>query len=119
MSIMTHRSRKYQKSETKELAGQKVITDKDAAEDYVYVNTAGDAKHYFPEKLDEDSAVVMVKKNHTISFAPVRKEETVQESLESSENTGSVQESPKVVKIPVLFRNLPKVMRIQILKRKF
>ena len=87
--------KKISKSETKELAGQKVITDKDAAEDYVYVNTAGDAKHYFPEKLDEDSAVVMVKKNHTISFAPVRKEETVQESLESSENTGSVQESPE------------------------
>ena len=78
--------KKISKSETKELAGQKVIADKDAEGNYAYVNTAGDAKHYFPENLDEDSAVVMVKKSHAISFAPVRKEESAQETLEKTEN---------------------------------
>ena len=52
--------------------------DKDVVGEYAYVNTAGDAKHYFPETLDEDSAVVLTKKNHVISFAPVRKNESVQ-----------------------------------------
>ncbi|MCI9126489.1 MAG: RHS repeat protein, partial [Eubacterium sp.] len=49
------------------------------------MNTAGDAKHYFPEILDEDSAVILTKKNHVISFAPVRKE-MAQETLENIEN---------------------------------
>ena len=62
--------KKISKSEEKELKEQKVTKDKDTAGDYAYVNTAGDAKHYFPENLDEDSAVVMTKKNHVISFAP-------------------------------------------------
>lgn len=62
--------KKISKSEIKNLAGQKVTGDKDEAGDYAYVNTAGDAKHYFPETLDEDKAVVMTKKNHVISFAP-------------------------------------------------
>ncbi len=84
--------KKISKSETKELAGQKVIADKDAEGNYAYVNTAGDAKHYFPKNLDEDSRVVMVKKNHAISFAPVRKKETVNESLE---NVGDKREDKK------------------------
>ena len=87
--------KKISKSETKELAGQKVIADKDAEGNYAYVNTAGDAKNYFPENLDEDSAVVMVKKSHAISFAPVRKEETVQESSEKNRDEEQVQESLK------------------------
>ena len=44
MSIMTRHLKKISKSETKELAGQKVIADKDAEGNYAYVNTAGDAK---------------------------------------------------------------------------
>lgn len=87
--------KKISKSETKELAGQKVIADKDAEGNYAYVNTAGDAKNYFPENLDEDSAVVMVKKSHAISFVPVRKEETVQESSEKNRDEEQVQESLK------------------------
>lgn len=70
--------KKISKSEEKELKEQKVTKDKDTAGNYAYVNTAGDAKHYFPENLDEDKAVVMTKKNHVISFAPVRKEDTVE-----------------------------------------
>lgn len=75
--------KKVEKSEEKELAKQKVIGDKDIAGNYAYVNMSGDARHYFPETLNEDSAVVMLKKSRAISFAPVRKEEPVQESLEN------------------------------------
>lgn len=85
--ITAEQKEKAQKEDEKvrEELRQKVIADKDAEGNYAYVNTAGDAKNYFPENLDEDSGVVMVKKSHAISFAPVRKEETVQESSEKTE----------------------------------
>ena len=48
--------KKISESETKELLKNKHAICGDGAE-YVYVNTAGDTKQYFPETLDENSAV--------------------------------------------------------------
>lgn len=44
-------------------------------EDYQYVNIEGDAKHYFPEKLNEDTGIFMKKDKYTIQFSPVIKNE--------------------------------------------
>lgn len=46
--------KKISESETKELLKNKHAICGDGAE-YVYVNTAGDTKQYFPETLDENS----------------------------------------------------------------
>lgn len=83
--------KKISKNETKELVDKNAILDKETVEEYAYVNTAGDAKHYFPEILDEDSAIVMSKKKHTISFGPIKKENDVQESLKNKKDTEIVE----------------------------
>ncbi len=44
-------------------------------EDYQYVNIEGDAKHYFPEKLNEDTGIFMKKDKYTIQFSLVIKNE--------------------------------------------
>ena len=44
-------------------------------EDYQYVNIEGDAKHFFPEKLNEDTGIFMKKDKYTIQFSPVIKNE--------------------------------------------
>ncbi|MFR7761913.1 MAG: RHS repeat-associated core domain-containing protein [Eubacterium sp.] len=41
------------------------------ADEYAYVNTAGDCKQYIPEELDADTPVVLTKGGNMISFAPV------------------------------------------------
>ena len=38
---------------------------------YAFVNKSGDAKNYFPKKLDEDSFIVMTKDKYSISFSPM------------------------------------------------
>ena len=76
--------KKISKSEKNELSENKHAVYGDGAE-YVYVNTAGDTKQYFPETLDENSAVVLTKKNYKISFAPILKTDNEHKGTESGE----------------------------------
>lgn len=41
------------------------------ADEYAYVNTAGDCKQYIPEKLDDDTPIVLTKGGNVISFMPL------------------------------------------------
>ena len=76
--------KKISKSEKSELSENKHAVYGDGAE-YVYVNTAGDTKQYFPETLDENSAVVLTKKNYKISFAPILETDNEHKGTESGE----------------------------------
>ena len=65
---------------------------------YSYANAQGNIKHYFADKVDEDTPVIMTKDDYEIRFAPVTKEKVVDseelESLaESSQIIGGVPES--------------------------
>lgn len=41
------------------------------ADEYAYVNAAGDCKQYIPEKLDNDTPIVLTKGGNVISFMPL------------------------------------------------
>lgn len=56
--------------EQKLVSKSEILKDENVAEEYAYVNSAGDAKHYFPKRLEEDSAVILTKDNYAVSFAP-------------------------------------------------
>lgn len=75
--------KKISKSEEKELLKNKGIAGKFASKEYAYINTAGDAKHYFPAALDGDSAVVLTKKNYAIAFSPVKQTDEKQKHMEN------------------------------------
>lgn len=69
---------------------KKEIQEKDIKADYEYVNIAGDAKHYFPNKLEEENPVALMKGKHRILFSPINIEQinlqkkTVLESIDST-----------------------------------
>lgn len=81
--------KKISKNEIKELSKNKSILSVNTVNEYVYVNTAGDAKQYFPKTLEEDSAVVLTKKNYAILFAPIVKTEDVHKAVENDETIKS------------------------------
>lgn len=51
------------------------ILSENEAVNYQYVNIEGDAKHYFPEKLNENTGIIMKKDKYAIQFSPVIKNE--------------------------------------------
>lgn len=61
--------KKVSKQDEKSL--KKDISDKSVEGKYAFVNKSGDAKNYFPKKLDEDSSIVLTKDKYSISFSPV------------------------------------------------
>lgn len=38
---------------------------------YAYINTSGNARHYFPKKLNSDSEIILHNGTNTISFTPI------------------------------------------------
>lgn len=56
-------------SESKEILSENEMAD------YQYVNIEGDAKHYFPEKLNENTGIFMKKGKYAIQFSPIVKNE--------------------------------------------
>ncbi|MCI9616747.1 MAG: DNRLRE domain-containing protein [Eubacterium sp.] len=60
--------------------------------DYQYVNIEGNAKHYFPEKLNEDTGIFMKKDKYAIEFTPVIENEKniMQNTKTSREKEGIV-----------------------------
>lgn len=63
-----------------------ILPEKDIL-DYAYVNSAGDAKHYFPKALDENTGIFMKKDQYAIQFLPI---------IYKSQNIRSYQESKNI-----------------------
>ena len=47
---------------------------------YLYTNNQGDTKQYIPEKIDEDTPLLMTSEKYKVSFAPVSESENVKDS---------------------------------------
>ena len=79
------------------------------ADEYAYVNTAGDCKQYIPEELDDDTPVVLTKGGNVISFTPVydtadekidaKVAEIQNEKITDNENTKTEQRNAPDVKL--------------------
>ena len=61
---------KADEDDKNKISKSKVIT-KTESEDYLYTNNQGDTKRYIPEKIDEDTPLLMTNENYRVSFAPV------------------------------------------------
>lgn len=59
------------------------ILSENEAVNYQYVNIEGDAKHYFPEKLNENTGIIMKKDKYAIQFSPVIKNEKMLYKMQS------------------------------------
>jgi len=59
---------------------------------YSYVNAQGNIKHYFADKVDVDTPIIMTKDDYEIRFAPVNKEKVV-----DTDETESMVESPEII----------------------
>ncbi|MFQ9515600.1 MAG: RHS repeat-associated core domain-containing protein [Eubacterium sp.] len=74
---------KRDKKNLKAIVKDKNIVEESDVKNYVYVNTAGDVKQYFPETLDENMGILLQKDIYAIAFNPIDKnhkdaEETLQ-----------------------------------------
>ena len=69
---------------------KKEIQEKDIKADYEYVNSSGDAKHYFPNKLYEENPVALKKDKHSILFSPINTDQINLKNKNVVENTGNV-----------------------------
>lgn len=59
-----------------------------APEDFDYVNTSGDSKQYFPNKLKNGSEIVMSKDKYSLSFLPcINKENILMSEVKDNEIT--------------------------------
>lgn len=59
-----------------------------APEDFDYVNTSGDSKQYFPNKLKNGSEIVMSKDKYSLSFLPcINKENLLMSEVKDNEIT--------------------------------
>lgn len=75
---------KADEDDKNKISKSKVIT-KTESEDYLYTNNQGDTKQYIPEKIDEDTPLLMTNENYRVSFAPVSEGENVKKSAFSGE----------------------------------
>lgn len=69
---------------------KKEIQEKDIKADYEYVNSSGDAKHYFPNKLYEENPVALKKDKHSILFSPINTDQINLQNKNVVENTDNV-----------------------------
>ena len=77
--------KKVSKQDEKSL--KKDISDKSVEGKYAFVNKSGDAKNYFPKKLDEDSSIVLTKDKYSISFSPVINEKIDVKKMKKSSSS--------------------------------
>ena len=75
---------KADESDKKDISKSKEIT-KSESEDYLYTNNQGYTKQYIPEKIDEDTPLLMTNEKYKVSFAPVSEDENVKDSAFSGE----------------------------------
>lgn len=69
------------------------------ADEYAYVNAAGDCKQYIPKELDDDTPVVLTKDSNVISFTPVY--DMTNEEIETddiNDETTEIQNEKKRIK---------------------
>lgn len=71
-----------------------IINKLDINNKYEYSNVSGDTKQYFPSELDDESNVVMSKKDYVIAFSPSNIESLV--DLEKSGKSDSEKETAKL-----------------------
>ena len=63
------------------------------ADEYAYVNAAGDCKQYIPKELDADTPVVLTKGGNVISFTPVYN--TANEEIKTDDINEETKETQK------------------------
>lgn len=77
------------KADRKNIAETKDISKRDSKE-YIYTNAAGDTKQYMPEKISEDTPVLLINDDYSVSFAPISSENKHISDSAFSENTENV-----------------------------
>ena len=73
-------------------------------EDYLYENTAGDSKQYFPQILDTITPIVMTNKDYKFSFAPVALGEELSDVKLDSMPVEDIYETEKEMDVLASFR---------------
>lgn len=63
-----------EKKELKKSIKDSKVLNENTVNDFVYTNTSSDSSLYFPEKIDQNTGIVLEKDNRVISFKPIYKQ---------------------------------------------